>query len=282
MIYGLYGAKERREEVIARNSSTLVFYSRSPMSRFPTWEGPITIAGGVTGTPAIIQSSNHDFHLVTPLISGGLGHYWRSISDPVTQWNGPEHFGTGTISGISMIESDYGNLELVARAGDKLVFYQRSDATWKGPYDIQSTQTGIVDSVTGDPTLIQATFGGLNHKDFELVVPRAKTYQCVGLCHYWRNNDGPAMENDDPTAPWIGPAPIADTDKLRFRSISTIQSNYGPNGYLVVIAQVQNGASSSPSTKGLPTGLITTRRENAEPWTWSKPKVIYSQRPLIL
>ena len=231
----------------------------------------------------MIQRSNGDFHLVVPFLGGGLTHYWRKNDNPNPKtmiWE-KETFGSGIISAVSMIESDYGNLELVAKEGDKLVFYQRTEQGWSGPHLMGSTATGPINGVTGSPALIQSIFPtGGNHKNFELVVPRAG-----GLCAYWRNNDGQLI--DDPTLGWIGPVFIADTEKLKSSTNSIIRRN-GTNGDLTIISmdpvRVPRSAINGPPSinrqplKEIPIGLTVTSRTGGSDFstgTWGKPAAIF-------
>jgi hypothetical protein len=154
MILSNYGKMGELIEIIARMGKTLIFYSLNQSSW--TWVGPKEIADGVTGNPALIQRSNGEFHLVVPLLGGKLAHYWRKNDNPDPsgmKWIGPETFGSGIISAVSMIESDYKNLELVAKEEDKLVIYQRTVDGWKGPYPMGSTATGPIDGVTRESRL---------------------------------------------------------------------------------------------------------------------------------
>jgi hypothetical protein len=62
-------------------------------------------------------------------------------------WSGPVPFGQGLgqVSGVTMIESNYGspgNLEVVCNAGGQLQFFWRDSGPafiWNGPYLLQST-----------------------------------------------------------------------------------------------------------------------------------------------
>jgi hypothetical protein len=135
LIHSRYG----NLEIIARRGADLDFYWRNG-SR---WEGPFTIARGVAnGTPAFIQSSFGrvgNFEVIVPRLGGGLAHFWRDNDDPRMPWHGPFPFGTGNISAVSFIQSSFGpgNLELVAREGNRLAFYWRTAGppwTWNGPF----------------------------------------------------------------------------------------------------------------------------------------------------
>jgi hypothetical protein len=87
--------------------------------------------GGVSGVPTLIQSrcgNKGNFELLTPMASGGLAHYCRNNDDPFVPWFGPIRFGqeAGGFEAVGMIQSkfgDSGNLEVVGRVADRLVFF---------------------------------------------------------------------------------------------------------------------------------------------------------------
>jgi hypothetical protein len=134
-------------EVIARFGGDLLFYFREDRPPFKWW-GPLPAAGFkpllFTGNPVLIESrfgEGANFELIVPLASGGLAHYFRDINKT---WSGPTVFAenVGRFDEISFIQSGFssgggiGNLELIARVGDDLLFYWREDAqpfTWFGP-----------------------------------------------------------------------------------------------------------------------------------------------------
>src|SRR5207245_8654858 len=116
-----------------------------------------------------------NFEMVVPRSSGGLAHFWRDNDAPGLPWNGPISFGSSdTYQAVSLFQSNFtssghgaGNLEVVARSGNRLDFYWRDDApphTWHGPIPFES-------GVTGDPTFVQGRFGRMGN--FEMVVPLA-------------------------------------------------------------------------------------------------------------
>jgi len=98
------------------------------------------------GNPVIVQGKfgqKGNFELVVPLTGGGMGHYWRDNDDPALPWHGPTVFGTtaGRIDAVTFIQGNFGggNLELVARSGDRLLFFWRDtspDFTWHGPFPL--------------------------------------------------------------------------------------------------------------------------------------------------
>jgi hypothetical protein len=130
-------------EVVARVGGELYFTWRDDTG----WHDPIQLELGVAGRPALIQGrfgTVGNFELVVPTAGGGLVHFWRNNDDPAMPWSAPTPFGTGAYDDISLIQSNYGdpgNLEVIAREGDKLDFYWRDSGpsfTWNGPYTIES------------------------------------------------------------------------------------------------------------------------------------------------
>lgn len=128
-------------EVIARTGSVLHHFWRGSNLQ---WHGPGQIATGVTGAPALIESTYGaasgrpgNFELVSPLAGGGLGHWWRN-NDASQQWSGPARFGgTQTVEAVGLVQSNFGspgNLEVVARVGTRLEHYWRNSANlqWSG------------------------------------------------------------------------------------------------------------------------------------------------------
>ena len=125
--------------------------------------------GGVSGVPILIQSpfgNKGNFELLTPMASGGLAHYWRNNDDPFVPWFGPIRFGqeAGRFEAVGMIQSNFGdsgNLEVVGRIADRLVFFWRDSGPpirWNGSIPIVADGVPIA-GVTGNPVLIQSRCG---------------------------------------------------------------------------------------------------------------------------
>jgi hypothetical protein len=81
---------------------------------------------------------------VVPLVAGGLAHFWRDNDAAGLPWNEPIPFGSSdTYDAVALIQSNFssagygpGDLEVVARSGNRLDFYWREDAppfVWHGP-----------------------------------------------------------------------------------------------------------------------------------------------------
>src|SRR5207237_208079 len=97
-----------------------------------------------------------NFEVATPIAAGGLAHLWRNNDGGGLPWSVPYYFGAGFADDVSLLQSSYdspGNLEVVARYGDRLIhFYRSKDLKWHETVQIAS-------GVTGTPALIESTFG---------------------------------------------------------------------------------------------------------------------------
>ena len=132
--------------VTVRRGSTrsLAHFWCDPATGFQ-WNGPtsVPLAGvpaGVqpTGIPSMVQGRNGffgDFELVVPLTNGAMVHLSRLNDDPGLSWTVAQQFGGPGITEVSLIDSDFGNLELVARVGDRYThfWHHRESGTWVGP-----------------------------------------------------------------------------------------------------------------------------------------------------
>ncbi|HEV8241620.1 MAG TPA: hypothetical protein VGS57_19815 [Thermoanaerobaculia bacterium] len=149
------------------------------------WTLPAQIDGEpLCSTPALVQSTygaRGNFEVVVPAACGGLAHFWRDNDDPSLPWHGPFPFAAagGAVDAVSMIQSNYGNLEVVARIGDRLAHFWRGGVQWYGTGDFAA-------GVSGTPSLVQGKLGAFGN--FEVVTPLATG----GLAHYERDNDSPS------------------------------------------------------------------------------------------
>src|SRR5688572_2719460 len=82
-----------------------------------------------------------NFELIVPKSHGvGFVHFWRNNDDGALPWVGPNCFGVGKNSDVSVIQSTYGDpghLELIANESGRLAHYWRDDNdpwAWKGPF----------------------------------------------------------------------------------------------------------------------------------------------------
>jgi hypothetical protein len=140
-------------------------------------------------------------------------------------WSSPIRFGieVGVVDAVTMIQSNFGdgNLEVVARVGNRLAHFSRASHppfAWSGAiYFVQS-------GVSGNPVLIQSRFG--TQGNFEIVTPLTTG----GLAHFSRDNDNPAL-------PWSGAIPFGIEVGV-VDAVTMIQSNFGAPKNLEVVARV--------------------------------------------
>jgi hypothetical protein len=139
-------------EVVVRVGTELLYFWRDSGPAFD-WNGPFPIIAdgsqidGVSANPTLIQSrfgGRGNFELIVPLDSGGLAHYFRDNDDQNPTWHGPTVFAQniGSVDSVSLIQSNFGypgNLEIVVRFGDELLFFFRDSGPafhWYGPYQV--------------------------------------------------------------------------------------------------------------------------------------------------
>jgi hypothetical protein len=176
------------------------------------------LPGSVRGTPGIAYRSDvgrGTLEIVTPMASGGFGHYWRNSNAPGMPWNGPFMFAQdiGIIDDVAL--NIINTMEVVVRVGGQLVHYRRNDAPgfqWHSP-----TATGN-QIVGGNPCLITGLFNYGALLTNELVAPLAS----VGIVHYWR-------DIRSPTVTWNGPTIFAQ-NLGHIDSVALIQSSFGDPG----------------------------------------------------
>lgn len=226
-------------ELVASADNHLAHYWRSALG----WGNPTVFGAGVAdrGNPAFVQSRSGrtgNFEVVVPRRDGGLAHYWRD-NDPIPTgpWRHSVDFGSGAITGVAMIFSSFGNLELVATEGQQLVFYWRNQDGWQAPMPI-----GSQGDIIGQPAFIQSNYGRAGN--FEVVGAR----QGGGLTHFWR-------DNDDPNYTWHGPFNFG---RGEYASVSMIQDS---DNELIVCAR-----SATDSNR-----MDCYRRKAAPSWLWLDP-----------
>jgi hypothetical protein len=187
----------------------------------------------VDGNPVFIQTRfgiKGNFEVIAPLISGGIAHYWRENDDAGVPWRNLPTFGrnAGHIDAVTMIQSNFGNpgnLEVIARRGERLLFFWRDSGPafqWNGPFPVIANGHEVT-GVRGNPVLVQSKFG--RKGDFHLIAPLASG----GGAFFFR-------ENDNPTLPWHGP--FVFESPINFESITLIQSNFGSPGNLEMVARI--------------------------------------------
>ncbi|WP_437623591.1 alpha/beta hydrolase [Sorangium sp. So ce1151] len=200
----------------ARAGDRLAAFWCAPGSE-PSWSEPRFFAEGAAGDPALIQGGfggRGNFELVVPHAGGGLAHYFRDNDTAELGWHGPAIFGAdlGRFEAVAMIQRAVdaqrapGDLEVVARTGDRLLMFWRSPgsrAAWQGPEE-------VVSGVRGTPALLRSASGG--EGALELFSPLAG----VGLAR-WCRADGARG------ARFRGPTVFA-TDLGRCEAVSAIES----------------------------------------------------------
>ena len=259
----------RISPVIDTNSeeSLLVFYSFD--SATSQWNGPFPVVAdgqpvtGVTADPALIQSSfgsQGNFEMLVPQ-GGRLVHYWRDNDAPGLPWHrgselpNPSAGSAGHVTllpsspaGTALIQSNFGspgNLEVIARISRALVsgegddylafyFFDSAARQWNGPFPLVVDGTPVT-GVTGDPALIQSTYG--NQGNFELVVLQGEQ-----LMHYWRDNDAPGYpwhKGAAIPAPQVGSG-LGSLMTLSYRpvDVAIIQSALDASRNLEVVARM--------------------------------------------
>jgi hypothetical protein len=104
------------------------------------WRTTVAFADGIRGNPVLLESRfgpARNFEVVAPALGGGLVHHWRNNSAPGTPWSAPRRFAAelGPVDAVGMIQSNFdGNLEVIARAGDRLFqIWRSSDGVWSRP-----------------------------------------------------------------------------------------------------------------------------------------------------
>ena len=224
-------------------------------------------SGGSSGNPALVQGNflgsdkaHKNFELVVPRLDSGFNHYWverkveinfvtmpipgmgsfYNINIPIPklkyQWHGPFPIAVdrGKIDAISLIQSNFksgfntpGNLDVIARQGDHLVYFWREDYSpfaWHGPFNIPNSTES-----TGNPSFVQSNFGDIRHGNYELVVPRVDG----GFNFFWKDSNlklttiRPGLEAYRPfyedNSTWHGPY-VVGAGKGKVNAISIIQS----------------------------------------------------------
>jgi hypothetical protein len=215
-------------DILIRTGTAIITEAGKPVGTFLDADAAVrAVVGTATAlrNPALVQSrfgSKGNFELVLPASASGVEHYWRNNDATGLPWRHGGTFAAGhRVEALALIQGNFGspgNLEVVARIGDRLAHFWRDSGpryAWNGPFFFAS-------GVSGNPALVQSRFG--RQGNFEVVVPLASG----GLAHYWRNNDAGNV--------WSGPAPFA-TSLGRIDAVTLIQSNFGVPGNLEVVAR---------------------------------------------
>lgn len=183
----------------------------------PSWADPVLAAG----QPSFIQSTfgtTGNFEMVAPFGAAGIAYYSRDNDAASPSWRVKTVFGidAGMVDAVSLIQSSFGNLEVVARIGDRLAHFWRDSVTgeWNGPGFFAA-------GASGTPSLIQGRVGA--PPNFELVTPLATG----GMAHFWRNNQ---------TFAWTQSTTFAESSGI-VSDVSLIQGSFGN---LEIVARIGN------------------------------------------
>jgi hypothetical protein len=191
----------RRLELVAREGTRLVHYSRDIAASGNRWDGPVEIARGVKGTPALVQSSrgSGSLEVVVPLEQGGLAHHYQENRD--SPWRAARQFGSEAYAAAAAVSDDQGHLFVVARTGSRLVAWDDGGSdSWSGP------STVLRSGATGAPSMIFTD-------RYDVMVPLV----AGGIAHMVRGRGAPPDG-------WLGPTPIG---KGQATATSLIRSDYG-------------------------------------------------------
>jgi len=179
------------------------------------WQGPIPLPGPAAGPPAFIQSrfgGRGNFEVIVPRPGGGLSHFFRDNDHGEIWHEAPQPSSSGNWSGVGLIHSNFGNLELVGVMDGNLVFIWQngSGGRWSAPQVIARR-------FRGRPAFIQSSYGAQGN--FEVVGAPDGT-RAIGLAHFWRNNDSPNF-------PWSGPFSFGSDGNRIYEDVAMFQSSFG-------------------------------------------------------
>jgi YVTN family beta-propeller protein len=202
------------ESVLSRSGSTA---AERVIIDIPSWADPAP----ALGQPSFIQSTfgtTGNFEMVAPFGAAGIAYYSRDNDAASPSWRVKTVFGidAGMVDAVSLIQSSFGNLEVVARIGDRLAHFWRDSATgeWNGPGFFAA-------GASGTPSLIQGRAGAA--PNFELVTPLATG----GMAHFWRDNQ-PFV--------WTQSTTFAESSGI-VSAVSLIQGSFGN---LEIVARIGN------------------------------------------
>jgi hypothetical protein len=184
--------------VVFRSGDRLFHMTRATDGDW-AWSDPVEILRGVAGNPALIQSTwgrYGNFEVIVPSVNRGLLHLFRNRDSEAARrstgaagWTQGPLFGqaAGNFDSVALVQGDYGdpgNLEVVARSGDRLWFFWRGGPpswTWSEGFSI-TDRVNLPDRPRGIHSFVQA-----RNRDFELVCPLAGR----GIVHLRRRNSEP-------------------------------------------------------------------------------------------
>lgn len=121
-------------EAIIRHDQRLAHYWREDRGEV-SWHMSSIFGSNFTGTPVIFENKEGNFEVVSPLINGGLVHWWRDNGRQDKPWNGPIIVDSKNIViPVSVQENENEQLVIVAYIDEKLVSYVRDNTgKWSTP-----------------------------------------------------------------------------------------------------------------------------------------------------
>lgn len=211
-------------EVVALVSGKLVHFYRDAAG----WhETPERFGASLSGNAALIQGRHEgrgNFEVVVPRQGGGMSHFWRDNDRPAHPWHRSTDFGEPgvRVDAVALIQSNYGNLEVVARIGPRLAHYFRFNGVWSGPKYFGPKDAQGVDNASGAPGFMQAryTFPG----NFVVVTPVVGG----GMTRL-------ARDNNDLASPWLVRESFGAGRVIG--AVSVLQSNLGRLGTQEVVGR---------------------------------------------
>ena len=163
---------------------------------------------GRTSSSFFIQTAASGYVAVTPRIGGGVDGYRKPAG---ASWSGPQLLlgSREDVLGVALIESTYGNLEMVVLESGRLShYYNPPGKRWFATGSLPGNQR-----VYAGPAFIQNQLASPgNPGNFEVLAVVEQ-----GLAHWYRDNS---------TVTWAGPQVIYAGD---FRAVSLMQTNYPGN-----------------------------------------------------
>jgi hypothetical protein len=230
--------------VAATTNGTVVTWWRERETTW-AWHGPFPVVadGGyplvpAVGSPALIQSRHgarrQNLELVVPHRDRGIHHVWWDADLTIPCWRPAPLFARELehVDALTLTQSSFGdpgNLELLARTGDRLWFFWRQPEggghKWNGPFPLVADGTPVT-GVAGVPSVIQGGYGAQG-KNFELATPLASG----GIALLWRDNDPPNP------AQWAWHRHVIVDAGHRYDGVSLLQGPFGEKpGNLEMVA----------------------------------------------
>ncbi|KIL36976.1 hypothetical protein SD71_04575 [Cohnella kolymensis] len=116
-------------EIITRTNNRLIHAWRDEQRK--NWHRNPPFASGVSGTPFFTESRDGNFHVIAPLIKGGIGHWWRDNRRSRKSWYGPATFGKRQMNVVSLMNTRRKQLVAVVEKDGHLRSYKSRHGRWK-------------------------------------------------------------------------------------------------------------------------------------------------------